>query len=453
MNVEVRKQKYMSIAIPFLGNVQYEPYGEMFPSFKQFGRHIKDHFVPHHRNNYHPHMLGHRAVALFSLLLMTVKVGSLVILSLGPVSPALSSAITPENIISLTNESRVEYGIGTLTQNSQLRAAAQAKADDMLANQYFAHNSPDGRTPWDFIKASGYKYVIAGENLAVDFVQAENVEDAWMNSPGHRANILNENFDEIGIGISQGQFEGHSSIFVVQMFGAGSEQPIQTLATPTQVEPAPQTQPQAQPAPTQVAQAPDAKLISQPVAQAEVQAESVNTIPLAVPEQEASALIAGNEIPTLVSVNGSNVEILAWAPSASRVIVQYGHKAIMLDPVSDYAWKGIISLSELASENNTMTVESYGLDGKLGSVRLASFSSSLAGNYSSVPEVAGATISVLGKTLNVKQFESKFYLVFVSLVLVSLIVAIAVHRHVQHVNLVANGSFVAIFATQLWYFG
>ncbi|MCC7356085.1 MAG: hypothetical protein IT410_00510 [Candidatus Doudnabacteria bacterium] len=441
----------MSIAIPFIGSVQYEPYGEMFPSFKQFGRHIKDHFVPHHRNNYHPHMLGHRAVALFSLLLVTVKIGGLVLLSLGPVSPAFSSAITPENIISLTNESRIEYGIGTVTQNSQLRAAAQAKADDMLANQYFAHNSPDGRTPWDFIKAAGYKYVIAGENLAVDFVQAENVEDAWMNSPGHRANILNENFEEIGIGIAQGQFEGHSSIFVVQMFGASSDQPIQTLATPTQVEPAVEAPPQ--PAPTTVAQAPAAQPTAQPVAQAEVQAGPAEVVPVATPEQENSALIAGTEIPTLVSVYGSNVEILAWAPNASRVIVQYGQKAIMLDPVSDYSWKGTIPLSELASENNSMMIEAYGLDGKLGSVRLASFSSSLVGNYSTAPEVAGATISVLGRTLDVKQFESKFYLVFVSLVLVSLIVAIAVHRHIQHVNLVANGSFVAIFATLLWYFG
>src|SRR4029078_3041745 len=125
-----------------------------------------------------------------------------------------------------TNTSRNSYGLSTLTYNDELAKAAQTKANDMLAKGYFAHNTPDGKTPWDFIQAQHYNYIMAGENLAVNFTEAENVEDAWMNSPGHKANILNKNCEEIGIGISQGNFQGHNAIFVVQMFGTPVEQKI-----------------------------------------------------------------------------------------------------------------------------------------------------------------------------------------------------------------------------------
>src|SRR6185437_3470690 len=100
---------------------------------------------------YHPHILGHRALALFSGLLVAVKIFTLAVLSFGPIAPAFSSAITPTNIISLTNESRAQFSLGSLTENSVLDKAAQAKAADMLAKGYFAHVTPDGHTPWDFI--------------------------------------------------------------------------------------------------------------------------------------------------------------------------------------------------------------------------------------------------------------------------------------------------------------
>ena len=184
-----------------------------------FGRHLQNHFIPHPRNNYHPHILGHRALALFSVLLLSAKIFTIALLAWGPIAPAFSSAITEPNIINLTNQSRVQYGEAALTENSELDKAAQAKADDMLARGYFAHVTPDGRTPWSFITAAGYNYLMAGENLAVNFTEAEDVETAWMNSPGHRANILNKDFVEIGIGVSQGQYEGHNAIFVVQELG------------------------------------------------------------------------------------------------------------------------------------------------------------------------------------------------------------------------------------------
>src|SRR4051812_17731427 len=103
-----------------------------FSPLGSFAEHVHDHFIPHARNNYHPHILGHRALALFSGLLVTVKIFTIVMLSFGPILPAFSSAITTDNIINLTNESRVQYKVPALTENSSLEKAAQAKADDML---------------------------------------------------------------------------------------------------------------------------------------------------------------------------------------------------------------------------------------------------------------------------------------------------------------------------------
>ncbi len=450
----------MQLSVPFIGSIGYGGVPEAFPSFKRFGRHLKDHVVPHSRNNYHPHLLGHRAIALLSLLLLTVKVASITLITIGPIETAYSSAITIENVISLTNQSRAQNGLGQLSSNEKLRVAAQNKANDMLAKQYFAHNTPDGKTPWDFIKAAGYGYIIAGENLAVDFVQAENVEDAWMNSPGHRANILNKDFEEIGIGIAQGDFEGHTSIFVVQMFGAQPEQQVQILAQPTQVQPAaaPQAAPVAKTptaAPTKVAQ-------TTPI-QTRSSVESAQTEPQQpVVEQSTtqsnnsispSPLLTRSDIPVTVTVSEGNVEILVWAPQASKVIADFGAKGIMLDPISPQIWKASIPMSEATQGGVAISVQVYTAQGTLDSIKVATFSRNVQDNYSAIPAVAGATIQVLGKTLDIVQLENKIYLVAITLILVSLLVAIAIHRHIQHVSLVANGSFAAIFASLLWYFG
>ena len=192
-------------------------------------RHLHDHFIPHHRNNYHPHILGHRSLALFSALLVAVKIFTISLVSFGPVLPVFSSAITGENIISLTNESRKSFNLPALVSNQLLAKAAQAKANDMLAKGYFAHNSPDGKTPWDFIVSAGYSYLSAGENLAVNFVEAESVEAAWMNSPGHKANILNTKFVEIGVAAERGIWDGRNVWMAVQEFGL----PLSACDSPT----------------------------------------------------------------------------------------------------------------------------------------------------------------------------------------------------------------------------
>lgn len=129
-----------------------------------------------------------------------------------------TSAVASSELKMLTNEYRKESGASLLVENSQLTMAAEAKARDMAERSYFSHQTPEGEDPWVFLDRVGYPYTIAGENLAVNFNKSTTVTTAWMNSPAHRANILNGEFTEIGIGIAPGIYKGRQATFVVQFF-------------------------------------------------------------------------------------------------------------------------------------------------------------------------------------------------------------------------------------------
>ena len=114
-------------------------------------------------------------------------------------------------IVALTNESRRRAGLPPVVVDERLMAAARAKLFDMLKRDYFAHRTPDGRQPWAFMQAAGYRYQMAAENLARGYDDEPEVQQAWMKSHGHRANILNPRFTEIGVADANG--------IVVVMFG------------------------------------------------------------------------------------------------------------------------------------------------------------------------------------------------------------------------------------------
>jgi len=142
-------------------------------------------------------------------------------LTLSSVTPIFASDITSENISYLVNQKRIENGLQPLTVDSNLNTAATNKSYDMLSKNYFEHFA-FGMTPWDFIDKSGYKYLYAGENLAMDFDTAEGTVNGWMNSPKHRENILNPDYEDMGIGVSEGSYvennKAHETILVTNMF-------------------------------------------------------------------------------------------------------------------------------------------------------------------------------------------------------------------------------------------
>jgi uncharacterized protein YkwD len=105
--------------------------------------------------------------------------------------------------VQLTNAQRAQHGCSALRVDTRLRTAARAHSKDMRVKSYFEHNSPDGKTPWDRIKAAGYAQPGA-ENIAMGYPTAQAVVTGWMNSPGHRANILNCKLKAVGIGVEYG---------------------------------------------------------------------------------------------------------------------------------------------------------------------------------------------------------------------------------------------------------
>lgn len=136
------------------------------------------------------------------------------------VSASSGTALTVKGIIAATNTERTKGGSGMLTESNKLNASALVKAADILKGQYFEHVAPDGTTVSKLVSEQGYEYIKIGENLALgDFASDADVVTAWMNSPGHRANILDAQFKEIGVGIAYGTYKGRSVYVAVQHFG------------------------------------------------------------------------------------------------------------------------------------------------------------------------------------------------------------------------------------------
>lgn len=175
-------------------------------------------FCSHEHNNHKPYLLRGMTLSVISMVavfFMGVSFARYYFLH----QTVLGQEIVSSVLIDLTNETRIKYGESPLVKSEKLEEAANLKANDMASKQYFAHNSPTGVTPWHWIKESGYNFIYAGENLAIDFTQSQDVEEAWLKSPTHRANILNSKFQEIGISTKEGMINGHKTIYVVQMFG------------------------------------------------------------------------------------------------------------------------------------------------------------------------------------------------------------------------------------------
>lgn len=156
------------------------------------------------------------------LLISIILVESIFILStFTPIGAKIRdnlAAILPKVLVLATNRERQSMDLSELTESELLTAAAQLKADDMAARSFFSHVNPDGKQPWYYLDEVGYKYNAAGENLAVNFVQSKEVHKAWMNSPTHKANIIQPKFSEIGIATAKGIYKGQEVEFVVQFF-------------------------------------------------------------------------------------------------------------------------------------------------------------------------------------------------------------------------------------------
>ncbi len=138
-----------------------------------------------------------------------------------PVVEKTASSIDSDEVVRLVNIERTSRGLKPYRTESKLGASAQLKVDDMIAKNYFEHVSPSGQSVSDLVRKTGYEYIAIGENLAKgDFASASALVKAWMDSPGHRANILSEKFVDIGVAIGTATEDGQLIIYAIQHFGS-----------------------------------------------------------------------------------------------------------------------------------------------------------------------------------------------------------------------------------------
>jgi hypothetical protein len=186
-------------------------------------------FIPHEHNDYRPHFFREFSIVsifIIVIVLFSVSLGTKLYID----KTDMTATVLPAVLVDLTNNVRESSGVVTLARNSVLDKAAEMKANDMANNEYFAHTSPAGITPWHWFSKANYSFSYAGENLAIDFTESVDVENAWLNSPTHKANILNSKFTEIGIATAEGYYNGHLTTYVVQMFGKPVFTPQASLA-------------------------------------------------------------------------------------------------------------------------------------------------------------------------------------------------------------------------------
>ncbi|MEO6110166.1 MAG: CAP domain-containing protein [Candidatus Saccharimonadales bacterium] len=189
-------------------------------------RHIRHTFVPHKGNHYRPHLLRLHGITVVIALALVMQLvygyataGRLEVL--GRVSN-----ISASDLLKDTNAARKDASLPGLKMNDTLSQAAFMKAKDMIANNYWAHTSPSGITPWKWLADVGYNYDVAGENLAKNYPTADATFEAWMASASHRANILNGKYQDVGFAVVDGMLDGRDTSLVVAYYGA----PVTTAA-------------------------------------------------------------------------------------------------------------------------------------------------------------------------------------------------------------------------------
>lgn len=195
-------------------------------------------FLPHQDTHKKAKLISWHALFIYVLLFILLQVGFSIVSYVQPGVLGISGNIEQKRLIELTNAERQKKGLPPVSENSSLDQAAALKAQNMLSENYWAHFAPSGKTPWDFILGSGYKFTYAGENLAKNFYNSDDVVVAWMNSPTHRDNLLNPKYQDIGIAVVEGVLNGQQTTLVVQMFGT-SQVSTQQIASQSTPQPAP----------------------------------------------------------------------------------------------------------------------------------------------------------------------------------------------------------------------
>jgi len=177
-------------------------------------------FLPSKSNNHCPKFLQGKFLLYCVICLIVLKI-IIIAFSINFSLNIFFADITKITLNNLVNYNREALGIQPLIENEKLNQIAELRAKDMVEKEYFSHQSPEGKSPWDWFSEAGYNYKYAGENLAVGFSDSKEIYYAWIDSPSHKENILNPKYKEMGTAILGG-FGENNAIVVVQLFGSPS---------------------------------------------------------------------------------------------------------------------------------------------------------------------------------------------------------------------------------------
>jgi hypothetical protein len=276
---------------------------------KKTGHFLHHSFIPGHHNNFRPKALQKKHLIGYGAVLVVVKVVVLVIMFILP-SSGFFSELASKTIFDDVNIERQKAGLPILKFDERLYNAAAEKANDMVVNNYFEHISPTGVTPWYWIKKNNYIYSYAGENLAMDFFDSEELVTGWMNSRTHRENILGKNYKDAAVFLKKGTIEGSDTVVVVLMLG---KQKVAAVAT-TQSLPA---QPLAvQPTPTPLAP------------------KEITVLPTRIPEEKVLGVIEPTPTPEQVLPQATPTPLAEVTPTFVAPIEPQTEVTLSPEPTS-----------------------------------------------------------------------------------------------------------------------
>ncbi|MEM6997618.1 MAG: CAP domain-containing protein [Patescibacteria group bacterium] len=293
------------------------------------------------------HRIGHMLMAFGVFLWLSTST----LLAFGQ-QTALAS-IDVGSVHTLSNQERTGAGLDPYVLDSKLAAAAQAKAQHMLDNGYFAHTAPDGTEGWDFIASQGYEYSTAGENLASSNQNSQSVVTGWMNSPGHRANLLNTTYTEVGYGsvyVGAWEYEGvtySNTHYVVALYAKPPADPPpepepEPEPEPDQTEPEP-TDPQPEPTPDPTPQEPEPEIQNEVTLSSDSVAEPLDS--------------DGNEL--VEYTQDDNITLTGNTEPDARVEITINDTET-LEPITvDQEGSWTFVLSGLAPGQYSLTVKAY----------------------------------------------------------------------------------------------
>lgn len=257
-----------------------------------------------------------------------------------------ATAVSASSLLEATNSQRGQNGAGALKLNSNLALAAQAKAEDMVARNYWSHTTPDGKQPWVFVETSGYKYQKAGENLAYGFLTSEDTVTGWMNSASHKANMLDTAYSEVGFGFANSASynnDGEQTV-VVAMYA----QP-QVLAASNQAAPPAETSPSA-------AQQPVATPGLSTAASAPVSAGTLTAEPASTAIARIQTLTGGDAPWALFGVGLltglAMAFLLAKHAAGIRHLLRDSERFVLHHPLLDFLLLSTIALGSFLSQTS-----------------------------------------------------------------------------------------------------